>query len=148
MDLWQKLTIDWPCLPGDWLLANIWVPLATLPHRLTMRRIVFVVVLLVAAVALAQLVTADAAWFLAGDLAFYCEIASAVAFIVVRGHVRQSVHAAKAALKDATRRVAAWCRRSIGAGRQRGAKKPVLGDAGSDDDGPASWLAGFAVPAV
>lgn len=143
MDFWQKLTIDWPCMLGDWLWANIVVPLSTLPRQITFRRVIFVAALLVAAVALAQFLTLDAAFFLAGDIAFYCEIFAAVMLIVVRGHVRHIVQASKIALGRATRRAMGWCRRSIGARRRRGAAKPVVRDAGSDDDGIADWLAGL-----
>ena len=129
MDLWQKLTIDWPCMLGDWLWANIRVPLATLPQQLTMRRVVFVVVLLVAAAALAQLVTADAAWFPAGDLAFYCgRSPRRVAFIVVRGTCPPiRCHAARNRRVErrgyGARRCGAVGR--IGAGRHRDVGRPV-----------------------
>ena len=147
MDFWQKLTIDWPCRLGDWLWANIWVPLSTLPRQITFRRIVFLAALLVAAVALAQFLTLDAAFFMAGDIAFYCEIVSAVMLIVVRGHTRHAFQLSKMALGRVTRRAMSWCRRSIGARRRRGAARPALGDTGSDDDGLAGWLAGLVIPA-
>ncbi|HEX4028634.1 MAG TPA: hypothetical protein VHX18_13520 [Rhizomicrobium sp.] len=148
MDFWQRLTVEWPCRLGDWLWANIAVPLSTLPRQMTLRRAIFLAALLVAAIALAQLFTVDVAFYMAGDIAFYCEIASAVMFIVVRGHIRGFAHVAIAMLKQATRRAAVWYRKSVGARRQRGAKKPALGDTGSDDDGIADWLAGFAAHPV
>jgi len=140
MDFWRKLTIDWPCMLGDWLWANIAMPFAALPRQMTVRRAIFIAVLLVAAIGLAQLVTADAALFMAGDLAFYCEIASAVLFIVVRGHIRDFAHVAKAVLKQATRRVAAWYRNSIGARRQRGARSRHWGIPGRMTRGSRTGL--------
>ena len=148
MDFWQKLTVDWPCKLGDWLWANIVVPLSTLPRQITFRRIVFLAALLVAAAALAQLVTADVAIYMAGDIAFYCEIVSAVMLIVVRGHIRHVFQLSKTLLNRVMRRAAIGWRRTARAWRQHSARKRALGDAGSDDDGIADWLAGFAIHPV
>jgi hypothetical protein len=143
MDLWQKLTVDWPCTLGDWLWANIAVPLSTLPRQFTLRRVVYLAALLVAAAALAQIFTADIAITMAGDIAFYCEIASVVMFIVVRGHIRQVVHVVRLALNRAVRRGTLWCRQRVGTRRHRSGRKPTAGDARSDDDGAAGWIAGL-----
>jgi hypothetical protein len=144
MDFWQKLTVEWPCRLGDWLWANIAVPLSTLPRQMTLRRAIFLAALLVAAIALAQLLTVDVAFYMAGDIAFYCEIASAVMFIVITGHIRHLAHVAKAAMNRAVRRAAVWCRGRIGTRRHRSVRKPALGDAGSDDEGLAGWVARLA----
>jgi hypothetical protein len=137
MNLWQKLMVDWPCRLGDWLWANIAMPFFTLPRQMTLRRIVFVAAFAVAAIGLAQLLTLDGALFMAGDIAFYFEIASAVMLIVIRGHIRLAVQVAKIALARGVRRAVAWNRGRIGARRRRDAARPAMRDAGSDDDGLA-----------
>ncbi|HVW74593.1 MAG TPA: hypothetical protein VHC39_13215 [Rhizomicrobium sp.] len=148
MDLWRQLTIDWPCRLGDWLWANIAVPLSTLPRQLTFRRIVYLAALLVAVAALAQVFTIDMAFFMAGDVAFYCEITSAVMLIVARGHISHAFHMAKAALRSAARRAATWYRHGPGARRQRGSARPVRRDADGDDvsdgDGAFGWFPALA----
>ena len=137
MNMWQKLTIDWPCALGDWLWANVWMPLTTLPRQLTWRRVVFLAAFLVAAWAMLQLFSIDMAFLMAGDIAFYCELLSAVALIVVRGRIRHVADMARLVLIHAARRATGWLR---GARRPRSARKPVARDAGSDDDGAAGWL--------
>lgn len=144
MDLWQKLTIDWPCRLGDWLWANIAVPLSTLPRQLTFRRIVFLAALLVATAALAQVFTIDMAFFMAGDVAFYCELLSVVALIVVRGHIGHAAQMTKTVVLTAARRAASWHRRRLGARRQRTIRPRVRHDPDGDDEGAATWSPAFA----
>jgi hypothetical protein len=144
MDLWRKLTLDWPCRLGDWLWANIAVPLSTLPRQLTFRRIVFVAALLVATLALAQFFAIDMAFFMAGDVAFYCEIVSAVMLIVVRGHISHAARMAKTALQTAARHAASWQRQKFGARRPRSIRPPVRRDADGDEDASAGWFPAFA----
>jgi hypothetical protein len=111
------------------------VPLSALPEKITWRKVVFVAALLVAAIAIAQAFSLDLAFLMAGDIAFYCEIAAAVMFVAARGYVRQSVHTAKLALSHAMRRARIWCRRYTSARRRRDIKGPTAGDEGTDDDG-------------
>lgn len=144
MDLWQKLTVDWPCRLGDFLWANIAVPLSTLPRQLTFRRIVFLAALLVATAALAQVFTIDMAFFMAGDVAFYCEIVSAVMLIVVRGHIGHAAGMTKTMLLTAARRAASWRRQRFGARRPRSIRAPVRRDVDADDEGAAAWRPAFA----
>ena len=130
MDLWQKLTIDWPCRLGDWLWTNIAVPLSALPGQITFRRVVFLAALLVATIALAQLFSLDMAFLMAGDIAFYCEIASAVMLIIVRGRIRHAVDMAKPVLIHAAGQVIGRLRT---ARHHRGGRRPAVRDAGSDE---------------
>jgi hypothetical protein len=144
--LWQKFLIEWPVQIWRLLWTNRGAPLSALLEKITWRRVVFVAALLVAAAAFAQIVSLDMAFFVAGDIAFYCEIAATIMFVVVRGHIRQSVHTAKLTLTHATRRVRIWCRRSMRARRQRHIKGPTASDKGSDDDdGWLPELRGFAL---
>ncbi len=144
MNLWQKLSIDWPCALGDWLWANIAVPLSSLPRQLTFRRIVFLAALLLATWALLQLFTIDMAFMMAGDVAFYCEIASAVMLIAVRGHISHAARMARTVLQSAARRAVAWQRQKFGARRRRSIRLPAHRDVDADDDGAFGGLAAFA----
>jgi hypothetical protein len=132
-NLWRKLMLEWPCKLGDWLWANIAVPLSTLSSQVTFRRVVFAAAFLVAAIGLAQLVTADMAIYMAGETAFYWEIFSVVMLIAVRGHVGQIVQMTKMAFRRGRRRAVFWHRRGIGTRRRRGTRKPPSGHAESDD---------------
>jgi hypothetical protein len=136
--LWQKLLIEWPLQFLRQLWANRDMPLPALLRNITWRRVVFVAVLLVAAYAFAQAFSLDLAFLMAGDVAFYCEIAGAVMFVVVRGHIRQSAYTAKLALTHAMRRARIWCRRSMSARHRRTLKGPNASNKGADDDG--GWL--------
>ncbi len=134
--LWQKLLVEWGA--QIWRLLWTGAPLSALLEKITWQRVVFVAALLVAAIAFAQIVSLDVAFFMAGDVALYCEIAAAVMFVVVRGHIRQSVHTAKLGLTHATRRALIWCRRGTRARRRRAIKSPTSN--GTDDDGDVRWL--------
>jgi hypothetical protein len=138
MILWQKLLIEWPVQGLRFLRANRGASLSALTEKINWRKVVFVAALLIAAITFAQVFTLDLALLFAGDMAVYCELAAAVTFIVARGHIRQSVHAAKLALSHTMRRARIWCRRSTSARRRRDIKGPTAGDKGTDDDG--GWL--------
>lgn len=135
--LWQKLVIEWPLQVWRALWAG---EAASLSAKISWRKVVFVAALLVATIAFAQFLSLDLAFFMAGDVAFYCEITAAVMLIVVRGHIRHSVQSAKLALMRALRRTRIWYRRSASA-RSRHIKRPTMRDKGTDDDG--GWLPGF-----
>ncbi|HEY1589804.1 MAG TPA: hypothetical protein VGG00_08720, partial [Rhodanobacter sp.] len=51
MDLWRKLTIDWPCVLGDWLWLNLVVAVAVFLGQLTFRRVVLFAGLLILTIA-------------------------------------------------------------------------------------------------
>jgi hypothetical protein len=133
--LWQKLAVEWPLQFLRQLWANRDTPLPVLLRKINWQKVVLGVVLLVAACAFAQAFSLDLAFLMAGDVALYCEIAAAVMFVVVRGHIRHSVHTAKLGLTDAMRRARIWRRRSTGARRRRTIKDQTGSDKGADDDG-------------
>jgi hypothetical protein len=89
MNLWQMLTIDWPCALHGWVWANLVVPLLASLERLTFKRLVYLAALTLAIIAMVQIVSIDIAFVWAGDITFYLEIASAVMFFTIRGHARQ-----------------------------------------------------------
>jgi hypothetical protein len=132
---WQKLFVEWPLQFLRELWANRTAPLPFVMRKIAWRKVVFFAVLLVAAYGFAQVVSLDMAFLMAGDVAFYCEIASAVMFIVVRGRIRQSVYAARLALTHAMRRTRIRYRRSLGARRRRIIKGSTVRDKAADKDG-------------
>ena len=77
MNLWQKLTIDWPCALGDWLWATFIVALAAFLDRLTFKRVVLLVVLILATYAFLQLASLDLAFVWGMDVTFYFDVATA-----------------------------------------------------------------------
>jgi hypothetical protein len=118
------------------------MPASALLGKITWQKIMFVAALLAAAIIFSQVFTLDMALLMAADVAFYCEIAAAVMFVVVRGHIRHSVRTAKLALAQATRRAQIWCRQLTSARRRRNIKGPTANDKGADDDG--GWFAKLA----
>jgi len=149
MDLWRKLTIDWPCALGDWLWLHVIVAMATFLERLTLRRVVLYVGLLVLVIAFAQAMPAEFAYVFAGDTLTYLEIASAAVIAATRGQVRlalkratQAVVRFAAGLRLARRRPGERGRRAVRAAARRGRAD----GGGSSKDDPAPW-AGWALAA-
>ena len=144
---WWKLTVDWPCALGDWLWAYLVVPLLVQLERLTFKRVIYLAALTLAIYAFAQVATIDVAFVMAGDTVFYLEIASAVMFFVVRGHVRQSLHMIGEKTRTAVRRATALMRRYGDTVRQRrnaNALRRKRGDSPeSSDDGATAWIGGL-----
>ena len=115
-------------------MQNIWRALAGwLRGHVTFRRVVYAAAFAIAVIALGQFLTMDLALFMAGDIAFYFEIASVVMLIVVRGHIRHYAQMTKLALRHMMRRPHRHYRRGIGVRRRRGVRKPFSGHAESDD---------------
>jgi hypothetical protein len=136
--LWQMLPVEWPLQVWRSLGANGGATLSAMRGKITWRKVVFVAALLVAAIAFAQVFSLDVAFFMAGDVAFYCEIAAAVMLVVVKGHIRHSVQTAKLALAHAMPRARIGYWRSTGARHRRNIKGPTASDKGADDEG--GWL--------
>lgn len=86
MSLWQKLTVDWPARCGDWLWELLVVETAKRLEGFTFRRLLFLALLIVVALGLAQAVSMDVAWLLAGDVAFYLEALTIISLVAARGH--------------------------------------------------------------
>ena len=97
----------------------------------------------VAVIALGQFLTIDLALFMAGDIAFYFEIASVVMLIVVRGHIRHHVQMTKLALRQMMRRGAIYYRRGIGTRRRRGMRKPFSGGSDDSEDSATGLMLAF-----
>jgi hypothetical protein len=144
MNLWQKLTIDWPCGLGDWLWLYVVMGTAEFLRRLTFRlvlRIAFIVLLL----AFFQHVMAlDLAFLFYIDVASLPEIAAALFAVVAAGFAGKALGAAARAARPLLRNIAsAWAR--FGSRQPRTARTPRRKlVAPSDDDEPARGLFAFA----
>jgi hypothetical protein len=146
MNLLQKLTIDWLRALGSWLWANFVVAIMAFLDRLTFRRIVFYVGILIIAMAATQLLSIDLAIIFAGDAMFYFEIASAVYLVAARGHVRQALQIAARVIRQAVQnlpntfsRFGSRQRRNDNAlDRKKGTDNPKC-----SDDEPAAWIGGI-----
>jgi hypothetical protein len=135
---WLYLLVEWILKVLRRLWADRGEPLSVLLRKITWQKVFFAAVLLIAAYAFAQVFSLDLAFLMAGDVAFYCEIAAAIMFMTVRGHVRQSVHTARLELAQVMRRARIWYRQLARARGRRNTKVPAVRDKGADDDG--GWL--------
>jgi hypothetical protein len=151
MNLWQKLTIDWPCSVGDWLWQNVILAIKTFLDQLTFRRIIIFVGILIIAMAAAQLLTADVAFVFAGDAMFYFEIATAVYLVAARGHARHAVHLLGRAIRQAIQNFANMMWRP-GTRQRRNAnsikRNPGATSPKQSDDEPGVWGGYFAFAQV
>ncbi|GAB2537490.1 hypothetical protein [Rhodanobacter koreensis] len=147
MDLWRKLTIDWPCALGDWLWLNLVVAVAIFLGQLTFRRVVLFAGLLILTIAFAQIASIDFAFVFAGDMMFYFEIASAVVIVATRGHVRRAMNVAAQVGHNSLQRLASTLLRR---GRRERRKASAVkrtgcsGGTGQSDDEPAVWGCSYA----
>jgi hypothetical protein len=102
-DWWQKLTIDWPCVLGDWL----WLALVVAPARfidgLTRRRILHVIGLLLLLYFFQQVVMFDLTFLFGVDLGLLMEVTAAVFVLIARSQVRTVVDISRRNLKTVVR---------------------------------------------
>ncbi|HEX4370593.1 MAG TPA: hypothetical protein VH019_04540 [Rhizomicrobium sp.] len=152
MNLWQKLTIDWPCALGDWLWANLVVAPATFLDWLTVRRgariILQIVVFIALLIYFEQIASLDLTFLFYIDANIYLDIFVAIFFLVARGQMPQMAQAAtqkiRQSLQDCSKmllRFGARRRRNANAMRRKsgtdGSKQP-------DDERAARSGAGYA----
>lgn len=104
-DLWQKLSIDWPCAVTDWIYANTVVPLRGSMKELTLRRLIYAAAFIVAAMAFAQIAGGELVLLMAGDLAAYMEIVSLFYLAVARNHLGQAMSLARQKTRHLLHRV-------------------------------------------
>jgi hypothetical protein len=104
-DLWQRLSIDWPCALGDWLWLNlVLMPMQTL-SRMKRRHVLHVVGLLVLLLFLQQLVLMDMTFLFGLDLGVLMEVSAAIFVLTLREQVQVAVHRIRLAV---TRHMAPW----------------------------------------
>ena len=138
-DWWQKLTIDWPCALGDWLWALLVVEPARLIDRITRRRVLHIIGLVLLVIFFQQVVAMDLTFLFGVDLGLLMEVSAAVFILVARQQIkttvlviRRSVMLAKPHLLRAGRRGARCVRRAV---------RTLWPPKSSDEDGLAGALA-------
>ena len=142
MDLWQKLTIDWPCALGDWLWAVLVVAPAAFLDRLTFRltvRIVLQIALFVLFLRFfAQLAALDLTPLFAIDVTAFMEIGATIFVLAAQGCAGRVV---AVAIRRVTPVVQRWSNR-LRRSRQRRNANALRRKSGSSkqaDDEPAVW---------
>jgi hypothetical protein len=137
----QKMIIDWLGAVGDWFRTNLVAATTMFFDRLTFRRVVLFVGLMVLAAAFAQVFTADVAIVFAGDMMLYFEVATAVMLIVARERLQMMLPVVAAAIRkvlqnpsDVLRRLKSRQRRNANATKRQEADRTKQAD-----DEPAAW---------
>jgi len=137
---WQKWTIDKPALLGDWLWDVLVVQFAALLDRLTLRKVIAVIPIVILAVAYHHGIPLPPELMFAGDLLAYLDIftvvllvgmlsrATTILFVIKQAMAR--VANLVSSLISATRRLDVRHRRA----RNSRARKRLLGRP-QDDDG-------------
>jgi hypothetical protein len=98
-DWWQKITIDWPCALGDFLWAMLVVEPARLIDRITRRRVLHVIGLILLVIFFQQVVAMDLVFLFGIDLGLLMEVAAAVFILTARDQGRTLVDATRRNLK-------------------------------------------------
>jgi hypothetical protein len=117
---WQKLTIDWPCVLGDWLWAMLVVEPARLIDGITRRRVLHIAGLILLVIFFQQVVAMDLFFLFGVDLGLLIEVSAAVIILAGRQQIKTTVLVirrrlvlAKPALHQAYRRGARRVRRAV-----------------------------------
>jgi hypothetical protein len=117
---WQKLTIDWPCVLGDWLWALLVVKPARLIDGMTRRRMLHIIGLILLVIFFQQVVAMDLTFLFGVDLGLLMEVSAAVIILVARQQIkttvlviRRSLVLAKPTLHHAYQRGARQVRRAV-----------------------------------
>lgn len=146
MNLWQKLTINWPCALGDWLWAQFVIAPASFLTWLTFRRGARIILQIILVVALFSYFEEIAALHVgplfAVDANVYLDLFVGVFLFIARGQLRPASQAAMRKiwqyLQDRSRillRSRARQSHNIGiARREEGAERSK-----PSDDGPPAW---------
>lgn len=90
-DWWQKLTIDWPCALGDWLWAMLVVEPAQLIDKITRRRALHIIGLILLVLFFQQVVAMDLTFLFGVDLGLLMEVSAAVFILVARQQIKTTV---------------------------------------------------------
>jgi len=148
MNLWQKLTIDWPCALGDWLWATFVVALAAFLDRLTFKRVVLYAILALAIIAFLQIVSIDLAFVWGMDATFYFDVATTVMLIAARARARQMLLVAGRRIREVAQIVSMAVRQCRTGMRQRRNANAMSRKRRSriprrSDDEPAAWIGGI-----
>jgi hypothetical protein len=116
----QKLTIDWPCALGDWLWAMLVVEPARLIDKITRRRVLHIIGLILLVIFFQQVVAMDLFFLFGVDLGLLMEVSAAVIILVTRQQIkttvlviRRGLVSVKPTLHHAYRRAARRVRRAV-----------------------------------
>jgi len=93
--LWQRWTIDKPAAFGDWLYQVLVVELAALLDRLTLRRVIAFIPVVILIFAYAHSIPLPPELMLVGDLLAYLDIFSILLLLSVVGRVSAILYAVR-----------------------------------------------------
>jgi hypothetical protein len=140
--LWKKWTIDKPALLGDWLWDVFVVQLAALLERLTLRRIIAFIPVVILVIAYQHQIPLPPELMLVGDLLAYIDIFSVLLLVGILSRVTTILFIMKqmtARLTRLTRSLMTEAQRlDFRHRRERGAKsrRRLTGRPKNDDDEP------------
>jgi hypothetical protein len=130
---WQKLTIDWPCALGDWLWAMLVVEPARLIDKITRRRVLHIIGLILLVIFFQQVVAMDLFFLFGVDLGLLMEVSAAVIILVTRQQIKTTVLVIRRGLVSVTPTLHNAYRRA--ARRVRRAVRTLRPPKSSDEDG-------------
>jgi hypothetical protein len=87
-DWWQKISIDWPCALSDFLWAMLVVEPARLIDKITRRRVLHVIGLILLLIFFQQVVAMDLIFLFGVDLGLLMEVAAAIFILTARDQFR------------------------------------------------------------
>jgi hypothetical protein len=148
--LWKIWTIDKPAAFGELLWDVLVVQFAALLDRLTVRRVIAFIPVLILVVAYAHRIPIPPELMLVGDVLAYSDIFSVLVVVVIMSRVTTVLFLVEQAagcavrwaiiLRDGLRRMDLRHRRESGAGRRR----RLTGRAKMNDDGGGAIICGAA----
>lgn len=152
MNLWQKLTIDWPCALGDWLWANLVVAPAKFLDWLCLRRAARIVLQIALVVAFflffEQIAALHLASLFAVDANAYLDLFVAIFLLVSRGHIPKMLKVATRKIWQTLQNCSKMPRRFVARQRRNTnatQRKERTNGSKQYEDGPAAWSdAGYA----
>ena len=134
--LWKKWTIDKPAAFGDWLWDVFVVQLAAFLDRLTLRRVIAFIPVVILVLAYAHSIPIPPELMLVGDLLAYIDIFTVIFLLGVMSRVATILYMLRQVVAHAVRLGAAARRLDFRHRRQRGAKgrKSSASRPTADDD--------------
>jgi len=148
-NLWKTWTLDKPAAFGDWLWEILVVQLAAHLNRLTPRKIIAFIPVVVLFLAYAHHIPLPPELMLVGDVLAYIDIFSVILLLGLLSRASAILFVAKQALAMAVtfaRRVVIRAQRLDFRHRREGGlkhRKPTIGRTGNEDD-ECGGIAGFA----
>jgi len=133
-NLWQKLTIDWPCLLGDWLWLNLLsMPMQTL-SRMRRRHILHLVGIILLLIFLQQVILMDMTFLFGLDLGLLMEVSAAIFVLSLREQVRVTINKVHVAVVRQVMRLRPHARQIV-----TRAARTLLPQKSDDGDGIAAF---------